>query len=116
MSVPTEPGWYWWQPTPDSTPQVVSRGILTLACRCDPPGGIYGERILDNDTLKAMRTVLFSMEANDACPRVGGIGTSIRCAFCGATETLACGTSSHGPLEHKPDCPWLRAQEKQDGV
>jgi len=131
--VPETPGWYW-----------VSRGRSShlvfvyqmpgLPCEVREPfggrdgtqwrtvkdcaealGWVWGERIPDSPTLKAMRLVLSTIEARDDSPRTSGCGKPARCIFCASTQIpTGTGCSSSYVLEHAADCPWLRAQEKAD--
>jgi len=72
-------------------------------------GEEWGERIPDNDTLKARRWVC----AMDPFDR--GRGEAYHCRHCGhwvtAAERMQARILS---VLHAPDCPWLRAQETHD--
>ena len=114
MSVPTEPGWSWWRhPRYRNGKWTITRvraahagvglmhspwgGSICHSWRAVPGEGEWGERIPDNDTLKAMREILAEG------PWVHHQQDAPWCLICHADSPT-----------HDPDCPWLRAQETQD--
>ena len=120
MSMPPKPGWYWWrfysgapwipqEVRHDSECKVDAHGGLarhTFANEWGPLGmGEWGERIHDNDRLKAMKELAAADPKSD-----GSFGG---CTFCGGGPTAPAGEFPPlgAPIVHKPDCPWLRAQE-----
>ena len=62
----------------------------------------WGERIPDNGRLKAMREMLQRPILICVAAEQGKAG--YLCPFCGR----------HDKPEHKPDCPWKRAQEEHN--
>ena len=109
MSVPTEPGWYWWTDasSKDFVVEVYAwqsglrvwaphNRAIAEAPKLEDAGGIWGERIPDSPTLKARR------ELAEQQPSVthGGLRDGTReCAYCGGLDD-----------DHAPNCPWLLAQ------
>lgn len=110
MPTPTEPGYYWVTTVEHPEPFV--------ACfQGQPPGwqelydrppvvplGEWGERIPDNDTLKARREM--AEQEPNTC--LSSDYDDYVCFYCGADGPMC------GEIDHKPDCPWLRAQEAPD--
>ena len=128
MSVPTEPGWYWWRESLDSPywqivwiqevggrppfPELDVYFPLTGGRQFLPDlKGEFGPRIPSPERLEAMEKVLAAMALNDACPRRGGPGECIRCAFCGGIEEMLAMIPPKRHLRHAPGCPWVLAQE-----
>ena len=137
MMVPTKPGAYWllrglhgaliecvFMSTPQNRPSnngVPDDGPSFLAVNDEYGNGSFavpvekfaasgpyefGERIPDNDTLKAMR---------ELASREPVVTYHIECDydFGGSDlEVDLCGYC--GKVPHKPHCPWLRAQEKEE--
>ena len=120
-NVPTRAGWRWWtfphgQWTTPMLVVVSAEGLRACYGRQmresigenavllkDMPPGEWGERMPDNDTLKARRElaehepiVIFQADPADYYPPDFYFKA---CAYCHT-------------FPHAPDCPWLRAQEK----
>lgn len=109
--VPTNVGWHWWRDTGGihrwrPLKVFLSKGELCVQYPAGSFGGVsladlaqmggeWGERIPDNDTLKAMRTTI--KRANPWAKRLG----EYFCSCCGTRD------------DHAADCPWLLAQEKE---
>ena len=103
MSLPTEPGFYWCKFAPDAGWTVAEvwcadrkeRWVATCNAWEALTQNVaeWGERIPDNDRLKALKYLAY------ADPTVSGM-----CVFCGFCQ------------RHAPDCPWKRAQEKREGA
>ena len=102
MSIPTEPGWYWWthkwtlQTRVDYYNPRASEGMKLRFKFAE-----WGPRVPSPDALTALRELRdFGWETqNDE-------EVYRRCRYCDGE------TGRNGTQKHAPDCPWLRAQEK----
>lgn len=79
-------------------------------------GGEWGERIPDSDTLTAMRELVRLPHVYHG-PDVAlpGAGKRLTCLACGATARVNTWANQPKDVPHRPDCPWLRAQENAHG-
>ena len=119
--MPTEPGWYWlrlpyWRETQCVCvhyPHLLDDELWVLGIERleEPlawiaktyPDAEWGGRIPDSPTLKARR------ELAEHCPlHLECASRRWYCPHCGAIA------SRQEDVQHAPDCPWLRAQEKDD--
>ena len=112
MSIPTEAGWYWCKFAPDADWTVaevfISSGGHLLACSATFEVtvrymGTWGPRIPGPLRLAAMEELAAE---DETC--VWSDYDFYGCRHCNTSA------DDDGSITHDPDCPWKRAQEKQD--
>lgn len=128
MPTPTEPGTYWWWDEASERTKgprclrvflgrnphdgrtrlrtvVYAAGCPPLLIDASALGGTWGERIPDNPTLKALK----ELAAKSPIFHGGGEYDEPECVYCGGGPPRLA-----APVDHAPDCPWVRAQPKEE--
>ena len=124
MPTPSKYPWQWWckegwsdgmwfvvPVIPFGDEHVIPAGCVGNMRQLNETGSHWGERIPDNDTLKAMR----ELAAADPCDLTEMENREIRkCRHCGLVSVwMRSATIPRTRPEHAPGCHWQRAQQEE---